>query len=84
MYEQRNFMIFTTSETGSIDYNQVLETSAQTLRLSVNGLKTFVKWEGETIPTSINELTTKEGPYTYEEIITILATLEWSEPIDEI
>jgi hypothetical protein len=77
-------MIFTTSETGSIDYNQVLETSAQTLRLSVNGLKTFVKWEGETIPTSINELTTKEGPYTYEEIITILATLEWSEPIDEI
>jgi len=84
MYEQRNFMIFATSETGSIDYNQVLETSAQTLRLSVNGLKTFVKWEGETIPTSINELTTKEGPYTYEEIITILATLEWSEPIEEI
>jgi hypothetical protein len=77
-------MIFATSETGSIDYNQVLETSAQTLRLSVNGLKTFVKWEGETIPTSINELTTKEGPYTYEEIITILATLEWSEPIEEI
>lgn len=77
MYTNRNFMIFSTSETGSIDFNEVLETSAETLRLSVNGLKTFVKWDGNTIPASVDSLTTKEGPYTYEEISTILQTSEW-------
>ena len=70
-------MIFATSEVANIDFNEVLETSAETLRLSVNGLKTFVKWDGNTIPTSVNALTTKEGPYTYEEILTILQGTEW-------
>ena len=79
MYTNRNFMIFSTSETGSIDYNEVLETSSETLRLSVNGSKSFVKWDSETIPTSVNSLTTKEGPYTYEEIRTILTGSEWVE-----
>ena len=47
MYTNKNFMIFSTSETGSIDFNEVLETSAETLRLSVDGSKTFVKWDEE-------------------------------------
>jgi len=37
MYEQRNFMIFSTSETGSIDFTEVLETSSETLRLNISG-----------------------------------------------
>lgn len=82
MYTNRNFMIFSTSEMGSIDFNEVLETSVETLRLSVDGSKTFVKWDGETIPTSVDSLTTKEGPYTYEEISTILQTSEWVEDIE--
>ena len=77
MYTNRNFMIFSTSETGSIDYNEVLEASAETLRLSVDGSKTFVKWDSETIPTTVDLLTTKEGPYTYEEIVTILTGSVW-------
>ena len=84
MYEQRNFMIFSTSETGSINFNEVLETSAETLRLSVDGSKSFVKWDSETIPTSINSLTTKEGPYTYEEISTILTGSFWVDNAEEI
>ena len=82
MYEQRNFMIFSTSETGSIDFTEVLETSAETLRLSVDGSKSFVKWDGETIPTSVDNLTTKEGPYTYEEIVTILTGSEWADDLE--
>ena len=82
MYEQRNFMIFSTSETGSIDFSEVLETSAETLRLSVDGSKSFVKWDGETIPTSVSSLTTKEGPYTYEEIKNILTGSDWTEEIE--
>jgi hypothetical protein len=28
----------------------------------------------------VDSLTTKEGPYTYEEILTILQTPEWTSP----
>ena len=84
MYTNRNFMIFSTSETGSIDFSEVLETSAETLRLSVDGSKSFVKWDSEIIPTTVDSLTTKEGPYTYEEIVTILTGSFWVEDIGEI
>lgn len=77
-YEQRQFMIFNVSELNTIDFTQVLETSIDTVRKSVDGTKTFVKWDGETIPSSVENLTTKEGPYTYDEILTILGGSEWT------
>jgi len=77
-YENREFMIFNVSELDTINFNEVLETSIDTVRKSVDETKTFVKWEGETIPPSVQNLTTKEGPYTYQEILTILATEEWT------
>jgi hypothetical protein len=79
-YENREFMIFNVSELGNINFNEVLETSQDTVRKSVDLTKTFVKWEGETIPPSVQNLTTKEGPYTYNEILTILSTEEWVDP----
>jgi hypothetical protein len=78
-YESREFMIFNVSELDKIDFTQVYETSKDTVRKSIDGEKTFVKWEGAT-PSSILSLTTKEGPYTYDEILTILATIEWTNP----
>ena len=71
-------MILSTSETGSVDFLQVLETSSQTLRLSVDESLTFVKWEGN-IPSSVSLLSTKEGPYTYSEILSILSTDVWTD-----
>lgn len=73
-------MIFEVSELPQIDFSQVLETSADTVRKSVDGLKTFVKWDGPAIPSSVEALTTKEGPYTYDEMLEILATPEWTDP----
>jgi hypothetical protein len=78
-YDNRRFMIFNVSELNQIDFNTVLETSADTVRKSVDETKTFVKWDG-TMPTCVSNLTTKEGPYTYEEILTILSTPEWTDP----
>ena len=78
-YDNREFMIFSTTESEKIDFTQVEETSINTLRLSVDKTKTFVKWDGAT-PDCVNNLTTKEGPYTYEEILAILSTPEWTDP----
>lgn len=77
-YENRVFMIFNISELDDIDFTQVHETSKDTVRKSLDGSKTFVKWDGE-MPECVNNLTTKEGPYTYEEILSILSTIEWSD-----
>lgn len=80
MYTNREYTIFNVSELPSVDFTQVLETSTETLRLSVDKTKTFVKWNGE-MPSSISGLTTREGSYTHEEILTILSTSEWSQPM---
>jgi hypothetical protein len=76
-YPNREFMIFNVSELHKIDFTQVHETSEDTVRKSIDGTLTFVKWDGD-IPSSIKTLTTSEGPYTYEEILEILETPEWS------
>ena len=78
-YENREFMIFNVIELPQINFTQVLETSADTVRKSVDGEKTFVKWDGA-MPECVANLTTSEGPYTYEEILVILSTPEWTDP----
>jgi len=77
-YENRTFMIFESSELTEIDFTQVCETSIDTVRKSVDETKTFVKWDG-IMPECVANLDTKEGPYTYEEILVILATDEWTD-----
>ena len=77
-YNNRQFMIFSVTELNQIDFTQVCETSIDTVRKSTDESKTFVKWDGEATPTSVEGLTTKEGPYTYEEILVILSTEEWT------
>jgi hypothetical protein len=79
-YENREFMIFNVSELLQIDFTQVLETSIDTVRKSVDQTKTFVKWDGTIIPDCVLDLLTKEGPYTYNEMLEILATPEWTDP----
>lgn len=83
MYENREYIIFPTTELSKIDFTQVLETSEETVRKSVDQTKTFVKWSGEQ-PSCISLLETTEGPYTHEEILDILSTQEWSKPMTEL
>jgi hypothetical protein len=83
MYNGRQFMIFSVTELPNIDFTQVLETSIDTVRKSVDETKTFVKWDTEEIPSSVSSLQTSEGPYTYDEILNILSTPEWTPPYPE-
>jgi len=83
MYENRSFAIFSTTEIDQVDFSSVCETSADTLRKSVDETKTFVKWDGGVAPEFVSELTTLEGPYTYSEILEILSTPEWTAPMEE-
>jgi hypothetical protein len=73
----KKYVIIDADEVSSVDFSQVFETSAQTLRYNIDpaGTKTFVKFEGET-PDFLEGKT----QYTHSEILTILATDEWSDP----
>lgn len=78
--ENRRWVIFDTSETGSIDYSQVMETSSETLRLNISGSKTFVKYEGDQ-PSSVTSLSSKSEEYTHQEILNVLTGSEWEPEI---
>lgn len=73
----RKYLIIPTSELPKVDFSQVCETSAETVRKSVDETKTFIKWDSDE-PSFVSNLTGTEGPYTKEEIRTILATDAWT------
>ena len=83
MYENRQYAIFSLTELNKIDFSSVCETSADTLRKSVDETKSFIKWDGDQ-PEFVNTLETLEGPYTYTEILEILSTPEWTAPMEEV
>lgn len=76
---ERTFLIIPVGELNKVDFTQVLETSPDTVRRSVDGTKTFIKWEGVE-PSFLGDIVGSEGPYSYEEILSILSTPEWTDP----
>jgi hypothetical protein len=69
------YRIFDLSEADKINFNEVFETSIDTLRVS-NSDKTFVKYIGDT-PNSVQTLKTKSLEYNKQEISDILLTQDW-------
>jgi len=133
MVENRKYLIFGVSEMDKIDFSQIKEDSALTLRKSVDQSKAIIKWDvsplyapcppenqvvtNETImvpqydsnhniigyssqsslvtgcsisppqtgvsdwqPDFVNSLTTKEGPYDWGQMISIVTGQEWTPP----
>jgi len=78
--EPKYYVIFNVSELDKIDFDQVFETSIETVRKSVDETLTFVKYKDEAMPSSVVSLETKVGPYSHTEILEILATPEWTNP----
>jgi hypothetical protein len=71
MFENRRWLVIPTTITGSVDFTQVLEASPETLRCSVDGTQTFVKYEVMIVTASytqsfINPETLETGSYVVE------------------
>jgi hypothetical protein len=80
MIEESKYIIFQVNEVNKINFNEVNETDVDSLRLSVDGTKTFVNYNNE-MPLSVASLETKSIEYTYNEVIDILSTEEWVRPL---
>jgi hypothetical protein len=75
-----NYIILDYSEIDKVNFDEILITSIDTLRLNNDGTKTFIKWIGDE-PTFVSELVSKSIIYNNEEILEILNQPEWSTPI---
>ena len=78
--ENRKYIIFNVSELIKVNFNEILETSSNTLRVSLDGSKTFVKYTSDEMPTSISSLDSKEGPFDITEMSVILGSSDWTAP----
>lgn len=80
-YANRIYMIISGSDVEHIDFNSVVETSVDTLRYTLDGQQTFVKWTGLQ-PACVDVCAHSEGPYTYEEMAQILTGSAWVAPLE--
>ena len=67
MFENRRWVIIDKDEVSSVDFSQVLENSADTLRYNNDKSKTFVKYEGSQ-PSFLSGKT----EYNHSQILAIL------------
>ena len=82
-FENRHYVVFDLSEVDTIDFSEVMETSADTLRKNLADTQSFVKYEGD-MPPSVVALTTRSQEYSHEEILALLAGDDWTDPNAEI
>ena len=67
------YVIYDMANVETIDFSQVGETSQDTLRLSLDGTKTVLKFIGET-PSFLVGL----QQYNHQEILAIMRSAEWT------
>lgn len=72
----RSYVIVNTSELDSFDFSTVIQESADNLVFSLDGSKAVLKYEG----TQPFDLVGKTE-YSQQEILEVLKSPEWSEPI---
>ncbi len=76
-FSNRRWVFLNTSETGSLDFSQVLETNSGSLRLNNSGSRTFVKYDGS-MPSSVSGLSSKSAEYSHSAVLNVLTGSEWT------
>jgi hypothetical protein len=72
----KTYCIINSTDVSSVDFDQVFETSENTLRYNIEETQTFVKYEG-----SKPRFLYGKDTYTHSQILEILAGEDWS-PIE--
>ncbi len=69
----KTYCIISSDDVSSVDFSQVFETSAETLRYSVDDSQTFVKYEG-----AKPRFLYGKDTYTHSQMLTILDGEDWT------
>ena len=85
MHNTKTYAVINLTDISLIDFAQVGETSVSTVRKSLDDTQFVIKWQEGYIPTFITDGSViPVGTYSHQEILELMATPEWSPPIEEI
>ena len=77
-FPNRRWLVIPSTEVENVDFNQVLESSADSLRYSVDGSETFVKYEVTVVEETYTE--TFLDPETNQEVTTTVEAGVYGRP----
>jgi len=66
-----------------LNFSEILDSSVDTLRFSIDESKSIVKWSTINNPVFIQNLSNYDGPYTHSQILGILNSEVWIESYNE-
>ena len=76
------YAIINIADLGLINFSEIDETDATTIRKSIDELMFIIKWFNEHEPSFItNGSVVPTQILTHEQAIELMATIEWTEPI---
>ena len=75
----RQYVIINADEASTVNFDEVLETSVDTLRYNVQGDQTFVKYEG-----AKPRFLYGKDTLSHSAMLTVLAGEAWTQPAEEL
>jgi len=82
MHNTKTYATINLSDIGLIDFSQIGQTSASTVRKSLDNTQFVIKWQEGYVPTFITDASVIPlGTYDHHAILELMATPEWSEDI---
>lgn len=83
MHNTKTYAVINLTDISLIDFSQIGETSASTIRKSLDDTQFVIKWQEGYIPTFITDASVVPvGTYDHHAILELMATSAWSEPIE--
>lgn len=83
MHNNKTYAIINLTDISLIDFSQIAQSSASTIRKSLDDTQFVIKWEEGYTPTFITDSSVVPvGTYDHHAILEIMATDKWSEPIE--
>ena len=77
MYNNKTYAIINASDVSNVDFNQILQTSVNTLKYSLDGSLILIKWITPPAFIYVDELVDPIGRETHQQILSILKTDAW-------
>ncbi len=81
---KKTYAILKLADIGLIDFSQVAQSSASTVRKSLDNSQFVIKWQDGYEPTFISDgKVTPLQVLSHSECLELMATSDWSEPLEE-
>jgi len=77
------YIVIELTETSKVDYSQVNQTSAQTMRRNLANTEGLISWSTEPSFITNGSLPIVGSVMNHEQALELMATAEWSEPMPE-